>query len=329
MTVDFHSCTLCVQIPTLKAKVTKIESVKNVFFNKTEAEVMNCWITDETGGIQIALWDNFISDVYQGNSYNFTNLMTKRYQQKTFLQSTRHTTITPLKIQISTGPLHQMSEDEITPHKNITSALQGVQINISKHCPKCATLQQDFSPQCAFHRCTKCKMLRSGTAYVTKLGGILEFKENKTELSLTVSNSILKRFLAPLLDLGNTDAQDIEQMFLAMKSLTVTFTHNMQVLQMQKTPNDNTDEELLHIEETQLSPEPAALFIPQKTPVKETKHSNDEPFLQIVETESSQEPAALFIPQKRPVTETKHSCKKTKCDRLVLSLYNLYNLYFR
>ena len=268
---------------------------------------MNCWINDETGGIQIALWDNFINDVHQGNSYDFTNLMTKRYQQKTFLQSTRHSTITPSKVQISTGPLHQMSEDEITSHKTITSALQGVQINISKHCPKCATLQQDFSPQFAFHRCTKCKMLRSGTAYVTKLGGIFEFKENKTELSLTVSNSILKTFLAPLLDLNHTDAQDIEQLFLAMNSLTVTFTHNMQVLQMQTTPNHDTDEELLHIEETELSQEPARVFIPQKTPVTETKHSSDKQFVQIEETQLSQEPAAVFIPQKTPATETKHS----------------------
>lgn len=157
---------------------------------------MNCWITDGTGETQIALWNNCITNIYQGCSYHFTNLVTKKYQQKSFVQSTRHTTVSPIpSIQISTG-LQQAGEHSSTPHNSITSALQGIQITMQKQCPKCSTIQQDFSPKCAHHRCVKCKILRSRTTYITKLGGIFEFKQNKTDMSLTASNSVLKVFIA-------------------------------------------------------------------------------------------------------------------------------------
>lgn len=61
---------------------------------------------------------------------------------------------------------------------------------------------------------------------------------------------MLKTFIAPLFDLNHTDVQDIEEMFLSLNTLTITYTHNNQIIQIHWTsPNHKSDKELLQIQD--------------------------------------------------------------------------------
>jgi len=93
-----------------------------------------------------------------------------------------------------------------------------------------------------FHRCTTCKILRKHESYITKYNGTLIFKTDMEEISLSITNSVLTKFLKTEADLTCRDAQDIEEFLLTSGPVTVTYTDDNPVPQITKLTPIETQE---------------------------------------------------------------------------------------
>ncbi|XP_026111838.1 uncharacterized protein LOC113089576 [Carassius auratus] len=201
----------------------------------TESEVKSCRIGDQTGMIQLSLWDNQIDMVKIGTTYEFTNLSTRTFSGKTYLTTTRNTKITQQNTAVLL-PTTSDTEDVDTQTNTITQTIEGSTISMKKLCPKCHSTQLDFNTKLNFHRCTTCKILRKQESYISKCNGTLIFKLEENELSLTIANSVLTRFIRK----QNTqflDAQDIEEFLLTCGPVTVTYTDENHVIEINKSIN--------------------------------------------------------------------------------------------
>ncbi len=78
------------QITKLEASVHKVDiSTTTVTIRENDCELKNCCLADPTGSISLSLWDSQIDQVEEGQSYIFTNLSTRKYNDKTTLTATR------------------------------------------------------------------------------------------------------------------------------------------------------------------------------------------------------------------------------------------------
>ncbi|KAK7150804.1 hypothetical protein R3I93_011917 [Phoxinus phoxinus] len=211
------------KISTLPAAVYSIapsSSMANVW--GTALECKTCYVADSTACMELTLWDRHIELVPDNLSYTFTNLTTKKHNGNLTLTTTRQSTITPMKTPIST------TANKMIPHtislNHLTSPIEGAAIRVLKLCPKCQTPQFDLSAKSPFHRCQSCKILRKGCSYLTKVNGTLTFMMGNEEQSLSITNSVLGRFLRGECKLDEMDNQDIEEFIFSAGPLAVQYT---------------------------------------------------------------------------------------------------------
>ncbi len=215
-------------------------STTTVTIRENDCELKNCCIADTSGTITLSLWDSQIDQVEEGKSYIFTNLSTRRFNDKTTLTTTRSSTITPLHKKITTCTTDDIQTPPPTLH-TVKTDITGASINIKKQCPKCHTPQQTLSTKDKFHRCGTCKILRKGTSYITKCSGFLTILDKDKEISLLISNSLLTKFVNKQKDVNTMDNQDIEEFFMTYGPITITYTEHNQIIDLQtETANANT-----------------------------------------------------------------------------------------
>jgi len=98
--------------------------------------------------------------------------------------------------------------------------------------------------------------LRKQESYITKCNDSLIFRIDEDEISLTVTNSVLTKFLKNEKDLTFLDAQDIEEFLSTCGPVTVTYTTDNHVIDITKSitiiedeskESDQIDEELCTI----------------------------------------------------------------------------------
>ncbi|XP_067278206.1 uncharacterized protein [Pseudorasbora parva] len=241
-------------ITRLEASVQKMDITSStVTIRDNNCEVRSCCLADATGSITLSLWDSQIDLVEEGRTYTFTNLSTRQYNDNTTLTTTRLSTITPLHKKITVQPSTTTQTPPPTLH-TVTTEITGAAITIKKQCPKCHTAQQNLTYKEKFHRCTVCKILRKGSSYITKCSGFLTILQDRQEMSLTITNSQLTKFVNIEHNVTLMDSQDIEEYFMTCGPLTLTFTEDSQILDLQTqaqqptTPEQNvTDEELTSV----------------------------------------------------------------------------------
>ncbi len=71
----------------LKVKVTKVLGTKEVFSRKTGSvhKVMEVLVEDETGQMNLSIWDNKITNLEEGEVYEVTNAYASRFKGKTVI----------------------------------------------------------------------------------------------------------------------------------------------------------------------------------------------------------------------------------------------------
>ncbi|XDV31449.1 hypothetical protein PO909_034131 [Leuciscus waleckii] len=212
------------QISTLPAAVYSIlPSSSTVNIRGTDLECKTCYVADSTSCIELTLWDRHIELVEDNWSYTFTNLSTRKHNGNLTLTTTRQTTITPMKTPISATTPNKMIPHTISLN-HLSSPIEGAAIRALKLCPKCQTPQFDLSAKAPFHRCQSCKILRKGCSYLTKVNGTVSFMMGNEELSLSITNSVLGRFLKGECNLDVMDSQEIEEFLLSVGPLAVQYT---------------------------------------------------------------------------------------------------------
>ncbi len=226
-------------------------STTTVTIRENDCELKNCCLADPTGSISLSLWDSQIDQVEEGQSYIFTNLSTRKYNDKTTLTATRTSTFTPLHKKIATRTTDDIQTPLPALH-TVTTEITGASINIKKQCPKCHTPQLTLSPKDKFHRCVTCKILRKGSSYITKCNGFLTILEKDKEISLLISNSLLTKFVNKQKDVNTMDSQDVEELFMTCGPITITYTEHNQITDLQtETTNSpqhhESDDELIAV----------------------------------------------------------------------------------
>lgn len=199
----------------------------------SESEVKSCQIGDQTGTIQLSLWDGQIDLVQLGKTYMFINLSTRSFNGKTTLTTTRNTTIMHSSTTI-TLPNTSNTNDFETLTNTLTQTVEGSTITIKKLCPKCHSTQQSINIKENFHRCATCKILRKQSSYITKCNGALIFKIGEDELSLAIPNSVLTKFIHKEKDMTFLDAQDIEEYLLTCGPVSVNYTNDNHIVEIKK-----------------------------------------------------------------------------------------------
>ncbi len=238
---------LIFQVPKLQGTIVKIHPPTTITAWDTTQEICECFIQDTTGQIMVTLWEKQVLQVQLGQSYELTNLKTRLFRDIFTLTTTKSTNITAIA-QTMVFPKDQAPQivEVSTDVMELTSKPQGAHIEINKLCPKCHRPQKDFNPKHSLHRCLTCKILRSASNYIIKCYGILEVLKNDELLTLTVSNSVLTKFLKEKLNLATTDAQDIEEFLLSTNSINFTYTNTLQIINLSETVS-NSDEELFNL----------------------------------------------------------------------------------
>lgn len=218
-----------------------VASSMTITTRDNDCEVKNCCLADGTGTIQLSIWDSQIDMVEAGRSYSFTNLTTRKFNDKTTLTTTHSSTITPLHKKIPTPTAD--STETLSPALHIiTTDIAGAAIIVKKQCPKCHTAQQNLSSKDKFHRCNACKILRKGTSYVTKFSGFLSVVQNDSEVSLTITNSLVTRFVSKQQDLSVMDSLDIGEFFMTCAPLTISCTDENQIIHLYNTTHTSQDQ---------------------------------------------------------------------------------------
>lgn len=137
----------------LLATVCNIDGASTmVTVRDSESEVKSCQIGDQTGTIQLSLWDGQIDLVQLGKTYMFTNLSTRSFNGKTTLTTTRNTIMHSSTT--ITLPNTSNTNDFETLTNTLTQTVEGSTITIKKLCPKCHSTQQSINIKDNFHRCT-------------------------------------------------------------------------------------------------------------------------------------------------------------------------------
>ena len=188
-------------------KGTEMVSVRNA-----QSEMKECEVGDATGSIHLKVWDSQIVSIKDGSSYRFTNLSTREYLGSILLTTTRATVIQPIAAISGVAPKLDGEGSEVETLSTFRSTVEGAHIEAKRQCPKCHTQQLSFDSKVPFHRCEKCKILRKGASYVSKLSGEIVFVSEKGELSLSIPNSVLRSYLdgeGCFRDM--LDVQDIEE----------------------------------------------------------------------------------------------------------------------
>ncbi|KAK7158479.1 hypothetical protein R3I94_004945 [Phoxinus phoxinus] len=218
----------------LNATVSSIKRTSSmVSAHDTQSEVKTCKIGDLTGTILLSLWDSQIDDVTCGRTYEFTNLTTRSYNGVTNLTTTRNTKI-KLSTTITLPTTSSIDDDFATQTNTVTQTLEGSTISIKKLCPKGHSTQANFSSKQQFHRCTTCKILRKQESYITKCNGSIIFQIDGDEISMAIPNSVLTKFIKKEKEITFLDAQDIENYLLTCGPVTVTYTDDNHVIEIDK-----------------------------------------------------------------------------------------------
>jgi len=208
----------------------------------TQSEVKTCRIGDMTGIIPLSLWDSLMDQVVTGRTYEFTNLSTRLFNGRITLTTTRNTKIKQQTTTVALPTTSSNIDDFTTQTNTVTQEVEGSTISIKKLCPKCHSTQTDFNTKEKFHRCTTCKILRKHESYITKYNETLIVKTDIEEISLSVTNSVLTKFLKSEADVTFLDAQDIEEFLLTCGPLTVSYTDDNHVTEMTKLASVETQE---------------------------------------------------------------------------------------
>jgi len=275
------------QITKLEASVYSMDvTTSTVTIRENDCEVKTCCLADETGIISLSLWDTQIDFVNVGRAYSFTNLSTRIFNDNITLTTTRTTSITPIHKKIATPTTTDNTQTPPPTLHTITTDVTGASITMKKHCPKCHTAQQALTKNDTFHWCPTCKILRKGTSYITKCSEFLTIEQQNEEISLTITNSLLTKFINQENDINSMDNQDIEEYLMSISPLTISFTDNNYIVDLNKpkpiTPDDkhDSDDELTAViidipkESSQIPNIPQENTETPNMPQKNTKTTN-------------------------------------------------------
>lgn len=216
-------------------------STSTVTIRENDCELKTCCLADATGTISLSLWDTQISLVDVGKTYIFTNLSTRQFNEKITLTTTRATTITPIHKKLAISPTTSDTQSPAPTLHTITADIISAAITIKKQCPKCHTAQHGLTKNDNFHWCTTCKILRKGTSYITKCSGFITIERENEEVSLSITNSLLTKFINIDNNISTMDSQDIEEYFISNGPLTLTLTDNNQIIDLHTTKASTDD----------------------------------------------------------------------------------------
>ncbi|XP_069109877.1 uncharacterized protein [Argopecten irradians] len=225
--------TIVDQIPEYNkvAVVAKVASVGE----PTKQEVRGAQMTkqdiiiaDNTGFINLTVWNNLIHKLLENNSYKLTNLTTRNFNSTKTLTTTLATTIEELKevpdelqnvvnIDITLTPVSLTIEGEISQ----------VMISPSKMCMSCKKKVGDqlFNENSTFFRCCFCNMKQKASSMKTSMSGTLNVTtaDDKTH-KLAIFNNVLTAFLTEMdrTDLLN-NSNSLEEFLLELDSVSITY----------------------------------------------------------------------------------------------------------
>ncbi|KAJ8349460.1 hypothetical protein SKAU_G00245900 [Synaphobranchus kaupii] len=228
-------------IGLLDARVCQLKaSTQVVQVQGDKVEVQSCHVEDGTGRIKLQLWGDQISTVANGSSYTFTNLSTREFAGKLFLTATRKSTI--LQMPDMQGiPVSETASDDEADISMVTGHINAADIVILYSCPLCHTRQPTFDIHARFHKCQRCKMNQKAATYTAMGNGTLVIMTADSKRTLTISNSVLQRYLdhEGFLQLM-ADHEDVEEHFLDAGQFQFKL-HNETVISLTKCPCERAE----------------------------------------------------------------------------------------
>ncbi|KAL0150806.1 hypothetical protein M9458_053888, partial [Cirrhinus mrigala] len=192
-------------------------------------EMQTCYVEDVSGWIKIQLWDTLIGKLVSGKSYCIRNVCTRQYAGCLFLTTSRTTEIEEFANVSLPTRVEDFRVDE-DPVTIIIGEINAAEITVSRRCRKCQAWQNDLNAKEQYHRCRRCGLLQKCQNYECITKGKVSIGNSFGEEDVTLSNSVLKRYLTDekLLHLLS-DSQDIEEHLLSMEKCKIKMQNNFVV----------------------------------------------------------------------------------------------------
>lgn len=146
-------------------------SPSSVKITNTQCEVLNCTNADTTATITLALWNSLINKVKLGQTYTYTYLSTRSFNNTLSVTTTRDTDIkksNDLDIEIELKE-RRMEKAQLT---TIQAEASRIKIEFNKQCPRCNKNHQNVA-NAQFHHCEHCKIQRKATNYKIRHNGVI------------------------------------------------------------------------------------------------------------------------------------------------------------
>ncbi|XP_067278067.1 uncharacterized protein [Pseudorasbora parva] len=184
------------QVGLIEVKVRHIDlATEMVEIRGANVETQTCHVEDASGRIKLQLWAGQIGMVLVDHSYQIRNLCTREYLGDLFLTTTRSTEIVEVKEVAGASSFEEfkVAEEDVSI---LTGTISRAEISVSKRCTKCQTWQVEFNSTMQFHRCERCRFLQKSSNYqCTAKGRVVLLLNEGDEMDLTVSNSVIRRYL--------------------------------------------------------------------------------------------------------------------------------------
>ncbi|KAM7420109.1 hypothetical protein PAMA_014695 [Pampus argenteus] len=190
-------------------------------------ELMELRVCDRSGQTKLTLWEEKIAMVQDSKSYHITNLYTRKFDDKTILTSSRHTTITEIE---DVGEPDMLEPCVDLP--KISGCVIGSETALRYHCGICRGSQSNFNSKNEAHRCNKCNMMQKCTNFRTLYAGKLLLLQNGQELSLTLTNSAVLHFISEHLGGGATDVDAIDCKLIGLGNVELDVGSNNAILRI-------------------------------------------------------------------------------------------------
>ncbi|KAM7382299.1 hypothetical protein PAMA_012926 [Pampus argenteus] len=190
-------------------------------------ELMELCVCDRSGQTKLTLWEEKIAMVQDSKSYHITNLYTRKFDDKTILTSSRHTTITEIE---DVGEPDMLEPCVDLP--KISGCVIGSETAVRYHCGICRGSQSNFNAKNEAHRCNKCNMMQKCTNFRTLYAGKLLLLQNGQELSLTLTNSAVLHFISEHLGGGATDVDAIDCKLIGLGNVELDVGSNNAILRI-------------------------------------------------------------------------------------------------
>lgn len=194
-----------------------------------DVETRICYVQDSSGHMKLQLWAAQIGKVVRGHSYLMRNLSTREYLGCVFLTTTRNTEIVQIQELAGASSFVEFKAEEKVVTTLIGSIIRA-EIGVSRRCSKCQAWQPEFNAALKFHRCQRCKLLQKAELYESTASGRVALLQEGSETDLTMTNSVIKRYLEKegMLHLL-IEGQNVEEHLLSGEAWQVEIQHDVVV----------------------------------------------------------------------------------------------------